>query len=97
VECNLGNAIASLPQSRDQLENRGDKDDEIFQRVWKLVETKAEKVRVGKIKEGRKERKRGEKVRTKRIEKEKEGKNNESKESGRGMGNLEQRRRSNKV
>ena len=34
MECNLRNAIVSMSQSRDQLENGRCEDDKIFRRVW---------------------------------------------------------------
>ena len=45
--------MASSPQFWGWLENRGGKDDEILRRVWKVVETKAEEIRVVKVKEER--------------------------------------------
>jgi len=63
--------------------------------MWKTMETKAEEAQVVKTKEGREKRKRGKETRRKRIEKgerkekkTEKGKNNGSKESSRGVGNL---------
>ena len=61
MEHNFGNAIASLPQSWDWLENRRSKDDKVSRRMWKAVETKVEEVRMVEAEERRKE-KRKEKI-----------------------------------
>ena len=45
----------------NQLENRGGKNDKVFEEIWKAIETKAGKIRVEKTKERRKERGRGKK------------------------------------
>jgi len=44
VDGNFGNAMASLPQSRNGLEDRRGKDDEMPKEVWKIVE-----IDIGKI------------------------------------------------
>ena len=54
MKCDLRNAVACLPQSWDQLEDRGSKDNKIFWEIWKIVEIKVEKIRVVKTKEKRK-------------------------------------------
>ena len=53
-----GYALASMPQSRDRLEDRGSADDKIPRGMWEEVEDrKADKTRMEKaIGEGRKER-----------------------------------------
>jgi len=56
VKCNLGNVIACLLQSRDQLENREDEDDVMSGWVWKVIENSTEKTRVEKEKEERSKR-----------------------------------------
>ena len=43
--------MAGMSQSQDWLENRRDKNDEVFRRMWKAMETKAGKVRMAKAKE----------------------------------------------
>ena len=83
MECNLGNAIACLPQPWDWLENRRSKDDKIPKEVWKVVETKAEKVRMTEAK-WREEKTRRKETRRERAEGKKE--NNRDKESGRTTG-----------
>ena len=77
----------------NQLENRGGKNDKVFEEIWKAIETKAGKIRVEKTKERRKERGRGKKTREERVEKKekeksKKRKNNEGEEGSRRMGNL---------
>ena len=56
MKCNLGNIIACLLQSRDQLENREDEDDVMSGWVWKVIENSTEKTRVEKEKEERSKR-----------------------------------------
>ena len=71
MESNFGSTMASIPQSWDWLKNRGDKDDKVFRRMWKAVETKIEKTRITKTEGRRKE--------AKKRRKNKKGENNESK------------------
>ena len=52
MDSNLGDVMASTPQSRNRLENRGGEDDEISRRVWKAVETEIREVRMAEAKEG---------------------------------------------
>jgi len=86
VDGDLGNAVASTPQSRNRLENRRGEDDEVPRGMWKAVETGAREVRVGKAKERRSKERSKEKERRKREEKEAEkGKDNGGEESSRGM------------
>ena len=73
MECNLRNALAYMPQSRNQLGNRRSKNDKISRRMWKSVETEIRKVRVVK-EEGGREGGKGKKTRTKRTKKEGEEK-----------------------
>ena len=42
--------MASVPQPRNRLENREDKNDEVSRGVWKAVETRTEEVRMAKAK-----------------------------------------------
>jgi len=46
VECDIGDAMASIPQSRNQLEDRRGKDDKMSRQVWKAVENKGDEARV---------------------------------------------------
>jgi len=50
-------AMASALQSRDRLEDRRSKDDEVPGGIWQTVETNTGKVRMGKAKGGREKRK----------------------------------------
>jgi len=79
------------------LENRRDKDNEMYGRMWEVVETEARKVRMAEAKGRRIERRgrkggrketRGEGAEEKEKEKTKEGENNGSKKSGRRMRDL---------
>jgi len=40
------------------LENRGSKDDKVFEEIWKIVETKAREIQVAKAKRERERRRR---------------------------------------
>jgi len=89
VDCDLGYAMASLPQSRDRLENRRSEDDEMSRGMWEIVETSARKIRVGKAKEERSKRRSGEKEGREGEEEETEKeKDNGGEEGNRGMGNI---------
>ena len=89
--CNFGNAMACSSQSWDWLENEKSEDDEVSRRVWKVVETKAEKNGVAKTKRRRKEirRERSEEEGRKKNKKTKEGENNRDKKGRRRMEDLE--------
>ena len=76
------------------MKDRRSKDDEVFGKMWKAVETKVEKIRVAKIKGRRSKegswekigrKRKTEKTKTKEIKKRKI---NRSKKSSGGMGNL---------
>ena len=84
MDSDFGNTMASLPQSRNRLEGRRDKDDEMPSEVWKTVEANTRKIRMAETEEGsRKE------MRRKREKEEtKEGEDDGSKESSRRMGNM---------
>ena len=69
MEHNLRNAMAYSLQSWNWLEDKRNKDNKISWEVWKVVETKAEKVRVAKEK-GRRKIKKEQEVRRKRKDKE---------------------------
>ena len=64
------------------MENRESEDNKIPRKVWKVVETKARKVRMAKIKERRKEARR---EGTEKGEKTKEEKGGECKKNSRRM------------
>jgi len=53
-----------MPQSGNRLENKRSQDDKVSRRMWKAVETKAEKIRIAKTE--RKRGKRGSKKRARR-------------------------------
>ena len=58
MECNIRDAIASMPQSWNQLENKRGKNDKISRWVWKVVEDKADDARMAEAEgERTKERK----------------------------------------
>ena len=106
MEYNFGDAMASLPQSWDWLEDRRSRDDEVSRRMWKTVEAKAGKTKVAKTKRRREERGREKETRRERAEKggrkEKEEKtkkeeNDRSEERGGEMGDLGWREESSKV
>ena len=85
--------MACFPQSWNLLENRESKDNKVDKRVWKIVEAEAGKIRVAKIERWKDKRGRGKETRRKWAENQgskgkEETKNDESKEGGRGMGNL---------
>jgi len=62
VKSDFGNTIINMLQFRDWLENRRDKDDEIFKWMWKAVETEARKIQMEK-----KEEKKRKKIKTMKI------------------------------
>ena len=68
VKCNFGNAVAYSPQSWDWLENREDEDDKLSKRVWKVVETKVEKVRIIEVRGEREKERKIKEVRRERVE-----------------------------
>ena len=89
----LGNVIACLLQSGDQLKDKRSKDDKVSRRMWKVVEAKARKIRMGKTKKKKKEKKKGRNKKKKKREKKekektKERRNNESNEGSRKVRDL---------
>ena len=61
MDGNFGNAMASMSQPRNRLENRGSENDEISGGMWKVVETGTGEIRIGETNRGRsKERSRKE-------------------------------------
>ena len=58
MDGDLRDAITSIPQSRNRLENRRGENDEVPRKIWEAVEISARKVRVGKVK-GRRSKRRG--------------------------------------
>ena len=81
------------------MENREGEDNEIFQGVWNVVETKAGEVGIAEAKGGRREGGSRKKMRKKgkEAEKTKERQKNRSIKDSRGVGNLGQRRECSKV
>ena len=85
----LGDAMASMLQSRNRLESRRGEDDEVPRGMWETVETSTREVGVGKAKRRRSKKRSGKKKRRKGEEEEAEkGKNNGGEESSRGMGDI---------
>ena len=81
MNSNFGDAMVSMPQPRNRLENRGSKNDEVSRGVQKIVETSARKVRLGETEGGRSKRKSRKKMEEKGKEEEaKERKDGGSKE-----------------
>ena len=69
MECDFGYAMTCLPQSWNWLEDRWSEDNKISRRMWEVVETKAEKIRLAETEEEREEGGRGKETRRKRAEK----------------------------
>ena len=81
MNSNFGDAMVSMLQPRNRLENRGSKNDEVFRGVQKIVETSARKVRLEETEGGRSKRKSRKKIEGKGKEEEvKERKDSGSKE-----------------
>ena len=94
----LGDAVASMSQSRNRLENRRGENNEVPRGMWEIVETSTREVGVGKAKRRRSKKRSRKKKRRKEEEEEAEkGKNNGGKESSRGMGDIRWKRGSGKV
>ena len=55
MDSNFGNAVASMLQSRNRLENWRSENDEVPREMWKAVETSTGEVRMGETKGGRSE------------------------------------------
>ena len=89
MECDFGNAMVSLPQSWNWLENRRSEDEKVPRRMQKVVETKTEKSGVAKTKG-----KSREKTRRKGTE---ERKKDGSKKSSKRIGNLRWKEKSSKI
>jgi len=78
-----------MPQSGDQLENRGGQDNKMSRRVWEAVEASTREVGMGKTRGRRSKGGSGKKERGKREEVEVEKrKTSGSKESSEGMGDM---------
>ena len=103
MECDFGNAIASMPQSGNWLENRRSQDDEVSRRMWKAVETEAGEIKVaeterrGDKRKSRKRMRRKEKSKGGKTEKTKKGKNDRYKKDSGRMRDMGRRERSSKV
>ena len=81
--------MASMPQSRDRLENGRSENDEVSRRMWGAVETSLGEIRMGKAEGERSKRRSREETRGKRQEKETEKReDNGSEESDRRIGYL---------
>ena len=80
--------MASILQSRNRLENRRSKDDEMSIGVQEEMETRAREVRMAEAKEGGSQRRSWKKMRGERKEKAKEGEDGRSKKSSEELGNL---------
>ena len=95
--------MACMPQPWNWLEDRRSKNDKVSREMWKVIETKAEEVRLAEVKRRRKRRK-GKEMRGKRMEKgggakEKiqEREDDRDEKTGKRVGNLRQREESSKV
>ena len=86
MDSDFRDAMASMPQPRNRLENKRGKDDEVSRGVWKVMETYARKVRMAKVKGGGGQRKSRKK--TEREGEKTTGENNRSEKSSGRMGNL---------
>ena len=53
MDGNFGNAVASMSQPRNRLENWESENDEVSREMWKAVKTSTEKIRMGETKGGR--------------------------------------------
>jgi len=92
-----------MPQLGNQLENRRSQDDEVSRRMWKVVETKAEKISMAETE--RRGGKRGSRIGARRkgkgkgekTEKTKEEKNDRYKKNSERIGNMGGGRRSSEV
>ena len=76
MEYDFENALACSLQPWDQLENEEGENDKVFGGIWKVIGTKAGKIRVGKTEERRKE------IKRERAEKEGKGKTKKRKGNG---------------
>ena len=88
MDSDFRNAMASAPQSRNRLEDRGGKNDEVPRRVWKAVKTGTGEVRIAEAKGGRSQSRSKKEARRKREEEAKREENSRNKKSGRRVGNL---------
>ena len=89
MDGNFGDAVASMPQSRDRLEDRRSEDDKVPRGMWKTVEASSWEVRMGKTEKGRSERGSRKKTRGKgKREEAEKRKDSGSKENSRGVGNI---------
>ena len=77
-----------MPQSRNRLENRRSKDDEVSIGVQEAMETRAREVRMAEAKEGGSQRRSWKKMRGEGQEEAKGEEDGRSKKSSEGLGNL---------
>jgi len=49
MECNIRDAVASMPQSRNKLENRRGTNNEMPREMWKEIENKTDEARMAKV------------------------------------------------
>ena len=98
MDSNSRDAMASTLQSRNRLENRRGKNDEVSRRVWKAVKAGSGEVRLGETERGRREgRSRKEKRGKGEEEKIMERKDNGGEESSRRVGDLGREGRGSKI
>ena len=89
MDSDIGDAMVSIPQPRNRLENRGSEDDKVPRGMWKTVEASSWEVRMGKTEKGRSERGSRKKTRGKgKREEAEKRKDSGSKENSRGVGNI---------
>jgi len=89
MNSNFGDAMASMLQSQNRLENRGSKDDEVSRKMWKTMEASTREVRLEKTKGGESQRRSRTKAEGMKGEEVKRKKDGGSKKSSRRMGDLE--------
>jgi len=90
VDGDFENAVTSLSQSRNRLEDGRGKDDKMLRGVWKTVETNTGKIGVAEIEEERDKGGSRKETRRKRGKEEtKKGEDDGSKESSKRMENME--------
>jgi len=96
VDSDSGDAMASMPQPRNRLEDKGGKDDEVSRGVWEAMETCADEVRMVEAKREGGQRRSGKKI-EREGEEEATEENSRSEKSSKRMGNLEQGGGSHKI
>ena len=90
--------VVSALQSRNRLEDRRCKDDEMSRGVWKTVKANSRKIRVAETERRRGKGRSGKEIRgTRKKEEAKKRENGRGKKSSRRIRNMEQRERGSKI